>query len=614
MAQADRWTLKILALPIFSDEFAQALLATPLANLAFVIASDACSGAEFADLVADWASTWDEGVGDALFKDPLKLEQFWSLARSAEKVFLESSVVQLGFGMCEGVEASHGSSPISKLRKEAAIKALVNKPARQPKKRHKSDPDGDCSNTPLLDRENAEKAKWALRLEAIGQRAGVSAQLFASSAKQDELSNAESMKLKQLVLTSGAPRTMSAHIRSFEKFEMWADFEGISPFPITIEKVLKYALRLDQRECGPSVIPAFRSSLKWVAARLALQLPDLQDMRLKALQDKVISNRAKTLKEARPVPMIAVRALERYVVSEGEPEPARVFVWWILCMIFASLRFDDAIHVRPSELVWKEEGLYGVAWQTKVDRKRAGTRFINPDVGFSSSPWLETGWALFQPYISDRDYWIEELNTRGAFLVGVPPSYSRVVQWMKFFNQLAIAMDSSITEENKLALASLTKNLTAHSCRVTMLDAAVHAGRSTQEIGLQANWKDPGPLVLKYTRNRSSVPALMIKELVKDLVREEHPVQEDKDTVLDDAADAELCDTEFFVKKSVGKYYEYKFHATSVGSNETLACGKFEISDCSSVGSVLPDVSVLCKACARARPDLVCSYSNSEPA
>ena len=33
--------------------------------------------------------------------------------------------------------------------------------------------------------------------------------------------------------------------------------------------------------------------------------------------------------------------------------------------------------------------------------------------------------------------------------------------------------------------------LTSHSCRVTLLDAAVHAGRSTEEIGLQANWKNP---------------------------------------------------------------------------------------------------------------------------
>ena len=54
-------------------------------------------------------------------------------------------------------------------------------------------------------------------------------------------------------------------------------------------------------------------------------------------------------------------------------------------MVFASLRFDDAIHVRPCELVMQEEGLFGVAWQTKVDRKRVGTKFAVPAVGFRSS-------------------------------------------------------------------------------------------------------------------------------------------------------------------------------------------------------------------------------------
>ena len=70
---------------------------------------------------------------------------------------------------------------------------------------------------------------------------------------------------------------------------------------------------------------------------------------------------------------------------------ARLFIWWILCMVFASLRFDDAIHVRPGELHMGDEGLYGVAWQTKVDRKRVGARFVVPMIGFRESAWLEVG-------------------------------------------------------------------------------------------------------------------------------------------------------------------------------------------------------------------------------
>ena len=59
--------------------------------------------------------------------------------------------------------------------------------------------------------------------------------------------------------------------------------------------------------------------------------------------------------------------------------------------MFASLRFDDAIHVCPKDLKMLEEGLFGIAWQTKVDRKRVGTRFMVPKVGFADSTWLEIG-------------------------------------------------------------------------------------------------------------------------------------------------------------------------------------------------------------------------------
>ena len=142
--------------------------------------------------------------------------------------------------------------------------------------------------------------------------------------------------------------------------------------------------------CGPTVLPSLKTSIKWVAARLAMEVPNLDDRRLRALQEKIVADRAKMLKEAVPIPLVVVGALEGLVLNESEGTPARIFIWWILCMIFASLRFDDAVHVNPADLKMKDEGLFGVAWQTKVDRKRVGTRFVVPKVGFSQSGWLES--------------------------------------------------------------------------------------------------------------------------------------------------------------------------------------------------------------------------------
>ena len=48
MAQSqDRWASKILALPIFSDEFAQAILRSPYSNLALIAAMEVHSAGEF---------------------------------------------------------------------------------------------------------------------------------------------------------------------------------------------------------------------------------------------------------------------------------------------------------------------------------------------------------------------------------------------------------------------------------------------------------------------------------------------------------------------------------------------------------------------------------------
>ena len=57
-------------------------------------------------------------------------------------------------------------------------------------------------------------------------------------------------------------------------------------------------------------------------------------------------------------------------------------------------------------------------------------------------------------------------------------------------------------------------------------------------------------------------------------------------------------------------YYDYKLHATALGDPSVLACNKFEISECTSIGNVLPDLAVFCKACAKARPD-ICKFYES---
>ena len=503
--------------------------------------------------------------------------------------------------------------PSASLRKRSAIANLTAKPMVQPKRAKTAAQDSSSSSTPLLDKERSEKKRWAVRLEEIGVRAGEHAKLFQEAHLGPNLSAAEKTQLRNLVLVSGAHRTMAGHVRTFERFEKWASAVGMVVHPLSIDKVLKYGMFLNGRSCGPSVLPTLRAAIKWICSKLAIDPPAFDDHRFLALQASVLSERATTLKEAVPIPIPVVKELEFFVCDEDRPLAARLFIWWILCLIFASLRFDDGVHVKPLELSFKDEGLFGVAWQTKVERKRVGTRFVVPRIGFLCSEWLEVGWKLFQrTQCLDRDFWIPELNTQSLFK-DEPPSFARSLQWLKYLSRDLVDSSPRVARSERVDLARIIHTFTMHSCRVTLLDAAVHAGRTTEEIGLQANWKNPGPLVLKYTRNRTGVSAVMVKQLVKDMVQEQHPVQEDDDTLLMDAPDSELQVIEYFMKlPSTGSSYEYKFHCNSRNSEDYTACKRLLLTSCSSVGDTLPDPSVLCKGCARARPEVL-SFHGLDP-
>ena len=600
--QPDRWASKILALPVFSDVFAQAILASQYSNLALIAAMEVRSASEFVVKVHEWKDSLDPDARDVILESEFMLEQYWSIASAIEKAYFASTANQLGFGLCDPLTTAL-SAEAAAARHKLAMKSLISKPQQPPRKLLKKE-SNDASLTPLLDQENAAKLKWSQKLEEIGKRAGACSKLLQDTTNSQGLSAAETARLRQLVLSSGAPRTMSAHISAWERFEDWATAEGLNVFPLTHDKLLKYALALDQKECGPSVLPSFRTSVKWVTSKLAIDCPDLAHPALLAVQADITQKRATTLKEAVPFPIELVSCLELYVTDSFEPKPARLFVWWWLCMVFASLRFDDAMHVKPKELLMSEEGLFGVAWQTKVERRRRGTKFVVPHVGFKDSKWLEVGWKLFQLEDHERDYWIRDLNTRDEFR-DAPASYQRSIQWLKYLAKYALNQCFEGPEQKLKELINTLSSLTAHSARVTLLDAAVHAGRSTEEIGLQANWKNPGPLVLKYTRNRTSVPAQMVRQLVKDMVDQEHPFEAPADAVLDAVDLCALDEVTFFVKaQGLRVSHDYRYHCLLEDGDEVMACGRLRLEDSTEVGSTLPDLSVLCKHCARARPEV----------
>ena len=600
-APADRWTAKLLAYPCFDDGFRQAVLSTRLANLQFVLSVEADTPGQFADQVFQWTASSAKDVHELLSSRAPMLEQFWLFARAAEAVFTDSLGYQMGFARCSKIPRERSASSIAQFQRDLAIRALAA-PVLTPKSLKRLQPSAESSSaTPLLDMENAEKQRWAKRLRALAERAGVHGDPDRSASSDGILSAEQKARLQLLVFTSGAPSTMANHIRRFEKFERWAHRSGIDFYPITDDKVLKNAMDLDARDCGPTVLPSLRTAIRWVAFRVNFKIPSIDTAAMKALEKDVFTKRGKPLKEAIPFDIELVRAMECFVVQATHPTPARIFMWWVLCMIFASLRFDDAIHVKPHELEVRPEGLFGVSWQTKTERKRRGTKFVVPDVSFSKCAWFKVGLELFDSEFPrvERDFWIPEMGNKISWRSS-PPEYARSLQLLHHLVWLA-GKEAGVSQ----AVLDQVTHLTWHSARVTMLDQAVHFDRSAQEIGVQANWKNPGPLVLKYTRSRSSLPAKMIQELVHEISRDFHPVCAKEDDEIDDQEDRDVTLTEFFVKApDKGSSYDYKFHVCSSDSVEEIACKRAITPEFVHIGSVLPDPKLLCKLCGDGAPDL----------
>ena len=65
------------------------MLASPLGDIAFVVAMNASSASDFAQRVFQLSSSFESEVSDGLCSDASRLEQFWFLATASEKLFLE---------------------------------------------------------------------------------------------------------------------------------------------------------------------------------------------------------------------------------------------------------------------------------------------------------------------------------------------------------------------------------------------------------------------------------------------------------------------------------------------------------------------------------------------
>ena len=528
------------------------------------------------------------------------IEILFALVRNTAKTGTADLAVDLGFGLAE-ISVAVWRSPL-KSKKYSNEPPLPLPLAKRPRA---IEPRAEEAQASLKARELGEARKWGMRLRAIVERCGEHATIAGGPRPGSPLSQEEMNALRSIVYESGGFRTIQQCVRHWERLETWARSQNINAIPLTTEVLVKYILDLADRGCGPTVIPSVRGAVKWICKRIGMQAPDPLDARIMALQKRVYGERGRETREAVPIPLVLVAALERFVCARFRSSQfvLAFFAWWILIMIYSWLRFDDAMHVVPEALAMKDEALYGVVWQTKVERQKKGTRFAVAKVSVSGEEWMEDGWSAASFEMDDRDYFMKELESAERF-GDRPATYQRSVLWLRYVLTTAVSdalKRGHISPPDLKGYLQLIQEITWHSCRVTLLAAAVQAQEPDKEIGLQANWKNPSQLVLKYARSRKEISIEMVKRLTKRIASDwkSPPEFEAEDSNLVDFGDCTLT----YVTKarsSVGpaKDLSLKYHAMYIDGTgaERMLCGRYKITEYDDLGEIPPS-SQMCSLC-----------------
>ena len=140
---------------------------------------------------------------------------------------------------------------------------------------------------------------------------------------------------------------------------------------------------------------------------------------------------ATSKKQALPLVLALLEALEKVVVDDSIPLYVRAYNWYRLMRHWASIRFSDTAGLPPGTLSRRARGLTGSLTQTKTsgaDKSAAVLPiFISRDAWIGTE-WLDTGLSIWQNELGyPRDYFLPLPNNDFSGSIGKRARYSDAV-------------------------------------------------------------------------------------------------------------------------------------------------------------------------------------------
>ena len=204
----------------------------------------------------------------------------------------------------------------------------------------------------LRDKEADTKRETTEKLLAILDKVGGNGTL-----REDLVSlyGAEAKEILADIRGKASPGTSEGHIGRWRAMEIWANNQipPLQVYPPDEALLGRYLLHRKREGCGSTVPDSVRATVTWMCKLFRMKRPNCDSADIIAIRDKVVETRTKEKKQAIPVHMELMKAMEEQVDDFGgdgrtdlEVKVVTATTWWLLCLILGSLRYDDGLHVK----------------------------------------------------------------------------------------------------------------------------------------------------------------------------------------------------------------------------------------------------------------------------
>ena len=200
-------------------------------------------------------------------------------------------------------------------------------------------------------------------------------------------------------------RTIRKRIREWAKAEAW--FLRVCGFcwPASAGEVVDYLHDRSEEPCARTVPSSIIGALSFLekAGGVPLESRLSGDGLVASTVEYLtvsLSRGAAPTKKAAMLLLGMLMALELYVLDVSRPRYCRGVAWLRLVKIWASLRFDDTLGIRPELMILTASGLEAQLERTKTSGPGRKIRwlsfFVSSQASVTGVPWLRTGFGIWQ--------------------------------------------------------------------------------------------------------------------------------------------------------------------------------------------------------------------------